>query len=318
MWKDGVESLLHPAGRIDGHPSDDPTSYAAAAGRQLNIGEAIASLSYPDGRGPILVAVAKEGVPQRIRYVLDPSTKLLKPSGKAMGLLHGLHASLLVPRIGGWIVGSISILLLFSAFSGLWLWWPVKGPWTRGLRWDCKLNTNTNIHRQVGLWIAVPLIVLSFTAASMAFPLFFSSVLRESATLQQEWARASAPPIANPHLTFQQALTSSGFGPGAQFKSAKWPTTMDDRWRLVFADTSGDHAIGVEDGTGRSGPFKDRESEMRLMERIHIGTDMPFAWQLIIFVTGLVGPILGITGMIIWLRSRSRENEMRARRAKRA
>ena len=144
VWKDGVESLLHPASRIDGHPSDDPTSYAAAAGRQLNIGEAIASLSYRDGRGPILVAVAKEGAPQRIRYVLDPSTKVLKPSGKAMGLLHGLHASLLVPRIGGWIVGFISILLLFSAFSGLWLWWPVKGPWTRGLRWDCKLSTNTN------------------------------------------------------------------------------------------------------------------------------------------------------------------------------
>jgi len=320
VWKDGVEALLHPPSQVDGAPSDDPTSYAAAAERQLTTGEAIASISYPNGEGPVLVAVAKEGAPQRTRYFLHPSTKVLEPvaSGRVMGWLHGLHASLLLPWVGGRIVGCISILLLFSALSGLWLWWPVKGNLLRGLRWGRTQSTNANIHHQVGFWTAAPLVVLSFTAASMAFPVFFSSALRETAALQQEWARASAPPIATPRLTFQQALVTSGFRPGAQLRSAKWPTTMDDRWRIVFADTGGDHAIGVDDGTGRSGPIKDPESAMRLMERIHIGTEMPFAWQLITFVTGLAGPILGITGVIIWLRSRSRENEMRARRAKRA
>ena len=320
VWKDAVETFLHPASQIDAAPSAHPSLYVAAATRQLTSGETIASLSYPDGKGPILITVAKEGARQRIRYSLHPSTKVLEPmapSGRAMGLLHGIHASLLLPWIGGRIVGCIAVLLLFSAFSGLWLWWPVKGPWSRGLRWDRTQSINANIHHQIGFWIALPLVVLSFTAATMAFPQFFSPAFGEAATLRLEWARASASPIANPHLTFEQALAASGFDRGAHFRSANWPTSMDDRWRIDFANASGNHAIGIEDSTGRSGPIKDPESAVRVMERIHIGTEMPFAWQLIIFITGLAGPILGVTGLIIWLRARSREKEMRERRAQR-
>ena len=44
---------------------------------------------------------------------------------------------------------------------------------------------------------------------------------------------------------------------------------------------------------------------------------MPFAWQLVIFVSGLLGATLALTGVIMWLKGQVRELSMRRRRAPR-
>ena len=45
--------------------------------------------------------------------------------------------------------------MLVSSLTGLWLWWPLKGRFTRGLRWRRTSSTNANLHHQGGFWIAV-------------------------------------------------------------------------------------------------------------------------------------------------------------------
>jgi hypothetical protein len=42
------------------------------------------------------------------------------------------------------------------------------------------------------------------------------------------------------------------------------------------------------------------------MRRIHDGTGMPLAWQIIIFVGGILPALLAVTGILMWLRMRKR------------
>ena len=46
------------------------------------------------------------------------------------------------------------------------------------------------------------------------------------------------------------------------------------------------------------------QSLARLMRQIHDGDDMPFVWQIVIFIGGIVPAVLAVTGIIMWWRAR--------------
>ncbi len=53
------------------------------------------------------------------------------------------------------------------------------------------------------------------------------------------------------------------------------------------------------------------ETLARTMRRIHDGTGMPFVWQVIIFVGGILPALLAVTGILMWLRMRRRRERHR-------
>lgn len=169
--------------------------------------------------------------------VLEVKNWLGAPTEGAMRVVHLLHGSFLLGRPGARVVGLIAFILLLSAFSGLWLWWPMKGPLLRAARWGRTQSTNANLHHQAGYWLAVPLVILSLTGATISF-------------------------------------------------------------RGIFLRFTG-------------------EDSLRLMRRIHDGTGLPLLWQIVIFVSGILGATLAVTGLIMWLKGQVREVRMRRRRADR-
>src|SRR4028119_237184 len=82
----------------------------------------------------------------------------------------------MVPGFGRQIVGWIGVAMLLSSLSGLWLWWPLKGRFSRGLRWKRSPDLSGNLHHQGGFWIALPLAVLSLTGAWISFPAAFAAL----------------------------------------------------------------------------------------------------------------------------------------------
>jgi uncharacterized iron-regulated membrane protein len=153
-----------------------------------------------------------------------------------MRVVHVLHGSLLLGRPGGRAVGAVAFLVLLSALSGLWLWWPVKGPFVRAMRWQRTQSTNANLHHQAGYWLAVPLVILGFTGDSITFHGLFLRIL-------------------------------------------------------------GDEAV-------------------RLMRQVHDGTGFPLVWQIIIFLSGILGTTMAVTGVIMWLNGQVRDLRMRRRRSR--
>lgn len=218
-------------------------------------------------------------------------------------MLHILHGSLMVPGVGRQIVGWIGVAMLLSALTGLWLWWPLQGSWTRGLRWRRQNTTNANLHHQMGFWVSVPLAMLAFTGVWISFPPVFAKL----AGVTPPPPRATpAAPLAATILTPDAALqTASSHAPG-KLLSIGWPTEKSPDWKLTFDREVSPAEVIVSDRNGEATPPKAPKPETlaRTMRRLHDGTGMGPVWQTIIFIGGIIPALLAITGIVMWLRTR--------------
>jgi uncharacterized iron-regulated membrane protein len=304
VWHEEIERVIH-ADRfaVTAGPAIGAEAYLAAARGVMGAGDRVSAVAMPhDGEAAVVTASAapgKGGSPARTSVYLDPSTgRVMAVARSNQGLLrvlHVLHGSLYVPGVGRQIVGWIGVAMMLSAFTGLWLWWPASGRWTRGLRWRRHPNVDTNLHHQMGFWIALPLFVLSLTGAWISFPAFFGKLSGEA---RPAGGGGRPVPVATPKLAVGDVLAAAG---GATVTNIAWPTDRKPAWTLRTADGQ----LLVEDATRAVTREPAPASGVaRLMRRIHDGTGMNIVWRVLIFLGGLVPVALAVTGVIMWWRAR--------------
>jgi uncharacterized iron-regulated membrane protein len=319
VWGEALDRLLDPARHATSGTTLLPLQrYLDTAQQRASAGLVVANVVLPDGAGPVAVTLvapprAGERRPARTMVYLDPPTaRVLDIADNRRGVmrtLHLLHGSLLIPGIGRQIVGWIGIALMVSCFTGLWLWWPVVGRWVRGLRWRRQATVDANLHHLAGFWIALPLSVLSLTGAWISFPRAFGALVGEAPRDPGLMARMLAPPLARPALSIDQAVARGRpLGPAAAIRTIVLPTQRNADWTLAFAtqpmvtvaiaDDSGVAARSAAFGAGGSG------SVAQTMRRLHDGNGMGPAWQVLIFLGGVLPVVLGVTGVLMWWRAR--------------
>jgi uncharacterized iron-regulated membrane protein len=312
VWHDQLDRIVNPARYA---VSDDtllaPDAYAAAARRALKPGERIAQLTLPEDGGPVIVAAqsatARAARPVRTMVYLDPPTaRVLQVAASNAGFvrfLHVLHGSLQVPGVGRQIVGWIGVAMLLSSVTGLWLWWPTMGRWTRGLRWRRHRNTDTNLHHLMGFWIALPLFVLSLTGVWISFPGVFGG----RGGPQRGPDRAAlmrAAPLEMPAQPLAVVVArAQAVRPHAVVRSVAWPSDLTPDWTVTLADGA---SVKVADdgGVAVAAPARGPGGTARLMRRLHDGEGMGIVWQLVIFLGGVLPAALAVTGVIMWWRAR--------------
>ena len=315
VWGEWVDGIANPQRYPDsGEAALAPSVYAEAARGAAQPGERLQSLAFPDGNGSVQAMLIKPaeggGRPSRATIYLDPASGQLIERAQGMsgivGVFHQLHGSLLIPGVGRQIVGWIGVLMLISSLTGIWLWWPVTGSVRRGFRWRRQPTTNANLHYLGGFWIAIPLAMLSFTGAWISFPVFFGGLI--GATVQQgpggPPGAGQAQPLAETHLSPEAALAvARGQGHLAQIT---FPKERTPEWTVVYTDDDGRTETKVNDVTGAAVPAPPPPPEpfARLMRRLHDGTGMGPVWQTVIFVGGIIPAGLGVTGVIMWWRTR--------------
>lgn len=328
VWHDWLDGALNPERAASAPATQPPEFYADAARQHLAPGEKLLSLTWPEGEGAVLATAARPakpggGRPVRTQLYLDPgSGQLLDRSASnegAVHVMHVLHGSLMVPGLGRQIVGWIGVAMLISSLTGLWLWWPLKGRFTRGLRWERTSSTNANLHHQGGFWIAIPLAALSLTGAWISFPAFFASLSGDPAgpSPAERIRRMSAQPLAETRLTSDEVLAlARPSAPGAVM-TLSWPTSPEAKWKVSFVREGSPAEVSVEDRTSTVTPPKPPQAETtaRLMRRIHDGTGMAALWQIVIFIGGIIPAMLAVTGIIMWWKARRRRTAMIERRA---
>jgi uncharacterized iron-regulated membrane protein len=326
VWHDWVDGALNPQRSVDAAPSHGPGFYADAARRALRPGETLLSLTFPESTGAVLATAARKGPPGggrpvRTQLYLDPGDGHVldraASNGGAMRVMHRLHGSLMIPGVGRQIVGWIGVAMLISSLTGLWLWWPFKGGFRRGLRWKRMPTFSGNLHHQGGFWIALPLAVLSLTGAWISFPAFFGPLGGDRAGPPRgELARRAGggTPLAETLLTPDQALAAATPHATGALRSIGWPAGRAAEWTVTFEREGGPAEVKVADADGTvTEPKPPRpETTARLMRRIHDGTDMGPLWQTIIFLGGLIPAALAITGVMMWLRGRKVRGSVRA------
>lgn len=325
VWHDWLDETLNPQRAAEAAPSLPPSAYASAARRFAQPNERLASLAYPRGEGPVVATLARTGQsqggrPVRTLLYLDPtSAKLLDRASSdegAVRVLHVLHGSLMVPGVGRQIVGWVGVAMLLSSLTGLWLWWPLSGKFTRGLKWRRRSTTSDNLHHQTGFWIALPLAVLSFTGAWISFPAFFGALSGAPAgpSAADRMRRMAALPAVESRMSPEMALAAARPLATGGLVNLAWPGETDPKWKIAFARPEGRAEVAVDDGSAEVTPPKPPQPETtaRLMRRIHDGDGMGAVWQIIIFIGGIIPAILAVTGIMMWLNMRRAKARGRA------
>lgn len=337
VWHDVTDGLFNPQRyRVSGAPASlPPSAYVAAARTVLAPDARIATIELPEDSGkPVVViastgeAGARPGPPPRYSVWLDPATARVvdhaDPGTGVLRVLHVFHGSLMIPEIGRKVVGWLGWAMFLSCLTGIWLWWPAIGSALRGFRWKRGPLISGNLHHQVGIWIAIPLAVLSFTGAHISFPDFFrgvaSSIAGDPAPQGGEprGPRGRPRPVAQPALSPDAAVAAlRARVPGAQPLTIRYPTERDSEWTILLA-VADPAERKIDDATGQllAAEADDRpaaERTARLMRVIHDGHDTNLLWQVIVFAGGLAPAALGITGVIMWLRTREWRSRISSR-----
>jgi uncharacterized iron-regulated membrane protein len=327
VWDEWTDGIVNPQRYevSDGRVLLPAAAYLDAARESLAPGDRIVSISFPAEAGrPVMVMAApatKEGdraerrSSQRWQLWLDPATaRVLDKADSRSGLvrtMHVLHGSLLIPGWGRTVVGWLGVAMLVSSLTGLWLWLPSVGSLARALRWGRSPLISANLHHQVGFWIALPLAILSFTGAWISFPNVFGGLERLVVPSSAPPARDAGPdrraaPVAATRLSADDALGAAGVGPAPGGTSLRWPTEKRAAWSITTRAGGRTVQLSVDDATGKVAQEQTPGGGgARFMRTLHDGNGYNPVWQTIIFLGGLAPAILGVTGTIMWARTRS-------------
>lgn len=97
---------------------------------------------------------------------------------KTLQFIFDLHAYLLAGDTGLTINGFVALASILLAVTGLVVWWPGLGRWRFGFqylttaRWE---RQNYDLHKLVGFFFILPIIVVSFTGAYFSFPSLYKA-----------------------------------------------------------------------------------------------------------------------------------------------
>ena len=324
VWHDWVDEALNPARVVDAAPTRPAQFYADAAREALEPGETLLSLTWPEGEGPVMATAAQPGPqegrrPVRTQLWLHPATGEVLDRGTnnegAVRVMHVLHGSLMIPEWGRPIVGWIGVAMLISSLSGLWLWWPFKGGFSRGLRWKRMPTTSGNLHHQGGFWILIPLAILSFTGAWISFPAFFAQFSGDPAGPPRGGGpRGGGEPLEQVAMAPDAVLQIADPLGRGELRTLAWPTAPDAQWSVTYTVGTERAEVKVADADGKLTPPEEPrpETTARLMRRIHDGNGMGLLWQILVFLGGLIPTALAVTGVMMWLRGRKVKGSVRA------
>jgi uncharacterized iron-regulated membrane protein len=152
--------------------------------------------------------------------------------------LFKLHTELLMGRTGAAWVGWIGLALGISALSGLWLWAPAL----RDVRSLFKVRMDSGIcrlaldlHRLIGPFAAIPLLILAITGVHLAWPGFLEKLAGASGMGHGEVGteiRGAAVPNDRPVKLAEAAVIARGLFPHAEVKRIATPVGETGTYRV--------------------------------------------------------------------------------------
>jgi len=332
VYDDALDPLLHPARyATTGDTRLAPSAYLDAAAKAL--GSPPSSVRLPEeSRAPVIVqarGIGEDGRPRPLNAYLDPPTgrvlEVVDFRASLFGFLHIFHENLMVPEYSGRaIVGWTGVGMAILALSGIVLWWPRNGEFVPGLRWRRAPTTSSNLHHLLGFWISVPLAVVSLTGIYLAFPPQARSMMASIAPMTPQGPRLFGAPMRQTTLTADSARdVALGIEPGAQAMAIFLPVAArrdagnapPPVWRVQLRKGDGDAVtVMVNDRTGeasRPGAPLAGDRAAQWIRWIHEGSHSGAVWRAIVFATGILPAVFGITGVMMWLRLRRNRKALR-------
>jgi uncharacterized iron-regulated membrane protein len=265
-----------------------------------------------------------------LRYVESGTERLMRVDGAGRVLRDGLenawvvnggffrtltliHTSLLAGDTGEWLIALSGVLLVSNVALGLKLAWPRAGMWRRALTLQSSSNEAARIygfHRTVGLWVAVPLLIVFVAGVALRFDDNIESAL----------GVALAPPASAPAgvgTTPAQALDIAlARFPGSTLTALSMPTS-DGAWYRVRVHAPGEVArmygtttVFVSAANGqvlREYPAREASFARAFYDTLyplHTGELGGLTGRLFLLILGISLLVMGVYGIRLWLTRR--------------
>lgn len=290
----------------------------APAGSGATIGSVWTTAGLPD-RYEINMKGA-DGISRSVRIAGDGTVLGTEGPGEGhvLDTAVGIHHTLLAGDFGDWIVTISGLLLLSNLVFGIVAAWPPRGRWKTVLTPVNKGPAVARLygwHRAVGLWVAIPALVLVGAGTLLKFEHSVGEMIGADAV-----SLPANPPAATPPVGFATAASAAlGAIPGSTLTSVAYPKDDDATYRIrVLAPGEIRRAYGagivlVDANTGAvRGTYPIAEASasrafMSALYPIHTGESGGTVGRLL---TGLIGVWLAtmiVVGTLLWYRRTRRK-----------
>lgn len=267
--------------------------------------------------------------PTYLAYVTTPgqfATVLIDPvSAEVLGelpehsvvrTLQDLHYDLLAGRTGRAVNGLGAAAVLVMGITGACLWWPGRKTWRRALTIDFTRRGHWfwwEMHRAIGIWSVVLILMWAITGLYFAFPTFARSLVTSVSPLTQNRVPASRAPMAGamPPSWREMIAIAQREHPGGHVARVVLPFGERGAFLVMFADRSPTPAFAELDSV-----YLDRLSGARLrtdatprtigdtivrwMAPAHVGSFGGLPIRILWFGFGLMPAVLFVTGFVVW------------------
>lgn len=234
--------------------------------------------------------------------------------------LVNLHAQLLLGRGGGTLVGGLGLGLTVSLLTGIVLWWPGRAnlPGAFAFRHDAGVHRLAlDLHRWLGLLAWPALLVLALTGVHLAWPSLGEALVGSSGMGHDDRGpaiRSTGQPFQNRPVSLEEAvLLARGPFSRSAVRLVTTPDGPEGTFRVTFRQSSEINdrhpltAVWVDQYSGQirevRNPvrFSPSENLLTALWPLHTGELLGGWGRLAWFLSGLMLPVLYVTGLTRWL-----------------
>ena len=280
----------------------------------------LSGVEAPTSLRPTYLAYVTKGR-EFVTVLIDPVRAVIlgeMPEDPVIAAIQNLHFDLMSGRTGRTVNGIGAGCILVMCLTGVVIWWPGRQQWTRGfivrtgrdgrrLVWE--------LHRAVGIWSVLFLVMSALTALSFVFSAHFRAVVNTISPLTVSRAPVSGPPRADGSQPAWPDVIARARQerPGQHVARVVMPSTDRAAFLIMFSSRtptpagSGLSAVYLDQYSGQplAAPRATRTAGdvvMAWVTPLHIGgfgiEALRWAW----FAFGLAPALLFVTGMTMWWR----------------
>jgi uncharacterized iron-regulated membrane protein len=221
----------------------------------------------------------------------------------------------------------MAALLIISTLSGLIVWWPLTGKWRQALTLKSKASftrLNFDLHKTGGFYSAIVLVVVFFSGLFMNMPERVIPLIELFSPTSFRYGFKSTP---------QPNLTPIGMAEAVAITDRLYPDGRSD-WLYSGIKKDGTYSVCKKDihtahsfldrrcvvldkYTGKTldidDPSRDSGGDVFIQWQWGLHSGQAFGWtgRILIFLSGLVCPLLFVTGVIRWWQKRIAANTKR-------
>jgi len=320
VYHDDIDEFMRaPKGAVAPAAPTDLALAVSNARKAAGDGFTPMSISFPDdNRTPLTIALrgpARQGErPIRLTaYIERTEARVLNVVNfreTFFGFMRVFHENLTIPNYGRSTVGWGGVAMLTLSMTGLYLWWPRRGQWSRAFAWRRSPASSSNLHYLAGFWICFPLALISLTGIYLAWPQQGRSVLSSMApmTEQQRGGGPGGQVMANPQHSPAEIYATAAARPNSQVDAIFYPNPQSGAWRVRLREDGKAEpvTITINDRSGAVNTIEPLSGDRvaSWIRWLHEGSHSGEIWRFVVFVSGIMPALLCVTGILVWLRQR--------------